>query len=71
METPYISLDVLAARLGLPRTFLRRQADGGVIPHLRVGGRMRFEESAVREALRRQADCTSTAAAGSEAEHVQ
>ena len=55
MDARYISLDTLAARLGLPRTFLREQPRLGVIPHLYVGGRMRFEESAVREALRRQA----------------
>jgi excisionase family DNA binding protein len=68
METSYISLDVLAARLGLPRPFLREQAQRGVIPYLCVRGRMRFEESAVRDALRREAEagtipCTRVGAA--------
>jgi excisionase family DNA binding protein len=52
--TTYMSLDALAARLGLPRGFLRDQARRGTIPHLLAGGRLRFEESAVREALRQQ-----------------
>ena len=52
--TTYMSLDALAARLGLPRNFLREQVRRGTIPHLRVGGRLRFEESAVRDALRQQ-----------------
>ncbi len=55
MDTSYISLDVLAARLGLPKPFLREQARRGLIPCLMVGGKMRFEESSVRDALRRQA----------------
>lgn len=55
MENQYISLEVLAARLGLPRPFLRKQATSGGIPCLSVNGRLRFEESAVRDALRQQA----------------
>ena len=48
----YISLDALAASLGLPRTYLRRLATEGTIPVLQVSGRLRFDEKAVREALR-------------------
>lgn len=55
MVNTYISLEALAASLGLPKPFLRKQAERGLIPCLRVGGRLRFEEPAVREALRRQA----------------
>lgn len=52
IEAVYISLDVLATRLGLPRTFLREHARRGTIPALNVHGRLRFEETAVRDALR-------------------
>jgi len=56
METAaYISLDALASALGLPRRFLREQAERGGIPCLRIGGRLRFEETEVREALRKAA----------------
>jgi len=53
--TPYISLDALAVALGLPRRFLRQEAERHAIPCLRIGGRLRFEETAVRAALRKQA----------------
>ena len=58
MNTRYVSLDVLATRLGLPRTFLRDQVRQRRIPYLRVGGRLRFDESAVHEALQKQAGHT-------------
>jgi excisionase family DNA binding protein len=51
----YLSLDALASALGLPRRYLREQAERGTIPSLKVGGRLRFEETAVREALRKAA----------------
>ena len=71
MDTQYISLDALACRLGLPRRFLREQARRGVIPCLRIGGRMRFEESTVREALHRKAEQGPDAEGGAEAEHAR
>jgi len=56
METhEFLSLDELATRLRLPRSYIREQAKRGGIPHLCVGGRLRFEEAAVRDALRQQA----------------
>ena len=56
METhEFLPLDELATRLRLPRSYLREQAKHGAIPHLCVGGRLRFEEAAVRDALRQQA----------------
>jgi excisionase family DNA binding protein len=48
----FISLDTLARVLALPRGFLQELARDGAIPSLEVGGRMRFEPDAVREALR-------------------
>ena len=55
VENEYISLDVLAIRLRLPRSFLRRQVALGTIPCIRLPGkgRLRFDEEAVRNALRR------------------
>jgi excisionase family DNA binding protein len=70
MDARYISLEALAGRLGLPRRFLREQARRGVIPCLRIGGRMRFEESAVRDALRRRAEQGPEAEGGAEAKHA-
>jgi hypothetical protein len=47
----YLPLEALAATLGLPSKFLRGLAGRGDIPALDVNGRLRFDESAVREAL--------------------
>jgi excisionase family DNA binding protein len=52
----FLPLDALAARLGLPRTFLREQVKRRTIPVLRIGTRLRFDETAVRDALRRLAE---------------
>ena len=51
--TTYHTLDALAARLGLPRAFLLDLARRGKIPSLHVGRWLRFDEDAVRAALRR------------------
>jgi len=51
MKTQYLSLEALAAVLGLPQNYLRQLAKQKRIPSLKVGGRMRFQESEVREAL--------------------
>jgi excisionase family DNA binding protein len=51
----YLPLDALAATVGLPRAYLRRLAREGRLPCLNVGGRLRFDEGQVREALRRLA----------------
>jgi len=71
MDRRFITLSRLAARLGLPRRFLREQARRGLIPHLLVGGRMRFEEAAVCEALRRQSVARPDAGATAEAERAR
>ncbi len=63
MEIEYISLDVLAARLRLPRPYLRDLARDGLIPCLKPNRRLlRFDEEAVRAALRRLAETAATAA---------
>ena len=51
MSEKFVALDNLAAALGLPRRFLRQLAEQGSIPHLVVGGRLRFDETEVRAAL--------------------
>jgi hypothetical protein len=50
-----LSLHQLAARTGLPATWLRQEALGGRIPCLRVGRKLRFNLDAVRSALGRRA----------------
>jgi excisionase family DNA binding protein len=47
----YLSLESLAAYLGLPENYLRRMAKAGIIPSLNVSGRLRFDLAAVKEAL--------------------
>lgn len=64
MNEEYISLEALAATLGLPQTFLRRLADQREIPSLNVNGRLRFDEGEVREALNRIAASRKEASDG-------
>ena len=53
VEIPeYVSLDCLAARLRLPKSYLRELGLSGKIPVLRAGTRMCFCIDDVREALR-------------------
>jgi excisionase family DNA binding protein len=70
MEQPmtYMSLEALAGRLGLPQRFLREAARAGQIPSLCIGGRLRFCEADVRDALRREA---ARQAAGMDADHAR
>lgn len=69
MDRRFITLYALATRLGLPRRFLREQARG-VIPYLLVGGRMRFEESAVCERCAGSGAQPADGDAGTEGEHA-
>ena len=46
-----LSLETLAARLGLPQTWLREQADAGQIPVIRIRKRRLFDLGSVRETL--------------------
>ena len=47
----YIGLETLAIRLGLSQAYLKRQAESGKIPCLKVGSRLRFQLNTVRTAL--------------------
>ncbi len=55
-ESQYVPLDALAVILGLPRTFLRREAERGAIPFVQAGAFRRFDPEQVREHLRRRAE---------------
>lgn len=50
MDQP-ITLNSLAYRVGLPADWLKREAEAGRLPCLRVGRRMLFNLPAVRQAL--------------------
>jgi len=52
-ENTFISLDHLAARCGLPKTYLKELAESGDIPCLNVNGRRRFNPVRVQQALDR------------------
>lgn len=57
----WIPLEALAIRLQLSESWLRSQADDGSIPHLRLpGGRRRFNQEQVEDALRNLADKNTT-----------
>ena len=55
----FVSLDVLAIDLGLPRPYLKRLAEQGRIPSLAVSRWRRFAEEQVRAALCRLAETTA------------
>jgi hypothetical protein len=48
---PFLPLNPLATRLGLPRDWLREQADKGAIPCLMIGRRRFFDLEAVKSSL--------------------
>ena len=49
--TEYISLEILAAKLRLPQSYLRNLAEKSQIPALNVNGRLRFNLVAVQQVL--------------------
>jgi excisionase family DNA binding protein len=55
MEHQLLSLPALAEVLKLPADWLKREADAGEIPHLKIGHRYRFNRTAVETALARRA----------------
>ena len=52
----YISLNSLARRTGLPRAWLKREAEADRIPNLRIGLRRLFDQAAVEHALASRQD---------------
>lgn len=51
MVTKLVSLPELSDLTGLPMAWLRREADAGRLPCLRVGRRRMFDPEAVRKVL--------------------
>jgi hypothetical protein len=47
----FISLTSLAAEISLPKAYIVELADKGLIPSLDVNGRLRFNITAVQQAL--------------------
>jgi excisionase family DNA binding protein len=60
MGTKFISLPALADLTGLPESWLRRAADSGEIPFLRIGRRRMFDPTAVERVLARRATIAMT-----------
>lgn len=50
-DVKLLSLNELAERMGLPLAWLRREADEGRLPCLRVGRRRMFDPDLIRRAL--------------------
>ncbi len=55
----YISLELIAIKLKLPKKYIRQRAEVGDIPCLNVNGRLRAQEQSVREALSKLENQTS------------
>ena len=53
IDDEYTSLEKVSRQLRLPQSYIRQQTEAGKIPHLIVGGRLRYQVKAVREALSR------------------
>jgi len=51
-DEQYISLEMVSARVNLSERFIREKTKAGKIPHLIVGGRLRFQVKSVRAALK-------------------
>ena len=51
LQNTYVSLEAVAAELGLPKSYLKQLAANKSIPYLNVNGRLRFDGPAVRQAL--------------------
>ena len=59
-----LSLGVAAARLGVPATWLRSEAQAGRLPHLKAGARFLFDLDAVEAELLRRARAVAPRAGG-------
>lgn len=47
----YVPLHELAARLRLPKSWIKSEADAGRLPHIKAGRHIRFSFEAVEAAL--------------------
>jgi len=55
-ETEYTSLTATATRLGIPRKWLKDEAEAGRMPHIKTGRRLLFSIGQVRDTLTRRAE---------------
>lgn len=55
-DKPFISLDDLSERLGLPAAWFKAEAEAGRIPSLHAGRRLVFNPEAVERALLERAE---------------
>ena len=54
-DEQFVNLRRAARLLGVPIAFLRSEADGGKVPHLKVGRRLMFPVEDLERELRRRA----------------
>lgn len=66
-QSKYLSLIQTAHRLGVPTAWLKREADAGRVPCLRVGRRRMFDLDAVRAELDHRAQTATKATTQQEA----
>lgn len=59
-DAEYITLEKVARQLNLPKRYIRDLTKAGKIPHLIVGGRMRFNLPLVQNALLKIAESKTT-----------
>jgi hypothetical protein len=52
----YLPLEPMALILGVPKRYLKRLATDGYLPHLVIGGRLRFEPAQTAAILRQLAE---------------
>ena len=52
MEPSFVSITSAARCVGVPVAWLKAEAEGGRLPHLRVGRRLLFDLAAVEAELR-------------------
>jgi excisionase family DNA binding protein len=64
MNAKLVGLQELSERIGVPVAWLRREADAGRLPHLRVGRRRLFDLAVVSQVLAERATRESEAARG-------
>jgi hypothetical protein len=62
-EPTFMSASSVAARLGLPKTWVKSEAEAGRIPCVRAAGRMLFSVAMVERALTERAGADKPEAA--------
>lgn len=55
MRSEIVHLNTLARRLGVPAGWLRREAEGGNLPHVKAGSQLLFDAATVERVLLKRA----------------